>query len=209
MAAEGRFGWFRRFLWRMPFRRAGLIAMAALAASGAGIVVMGVPGLSGATGASAAGGIVDAFMAPLAVLAGRSPGARGAGALLQTKPAAEAPPTDRYRSRRVPGEPFVEVPPFFDLPITPPLLDADFPLPSAPYGDGFGPAYPGGFFDDGGGWFGDGGGGFGSPPFYVPPPEGPTPAPSIPEPHAWTMLIFGLGIVGSLLRRRERRPFKA
>jgi hypothetical protein len=38
------------------------------------------------------------------------------------------------------------------------------------------------------------------------PPVGGTPTGGVPEPSAWAPLICGFGAVGSVLRRRRRRP---
>ncbi|RST31458.1 PEP-CTERM sorting domain-containing protein [Sphingomonas ginkgonis] len=57
-----------------------------------------------------------------------------------------------------------------------------------------------------------GGGGGGTTTAVVPAPDNPTPAPAVPEPATWLMMILGFGFLGSFLRRRralDQRPARA
>ena len=159
-------------------------------------------------------GIIAALADPLSLFAERSPGERGGGALLSTKPGG---PHERVlsevRDRDPPaGDPdpnFAVAPE--DLaaltggapgaggapgdPAGDPLGDRFF----APSGPGGGPAFlPASF----------------GPPPNGPPPNGPIPpvidpiipgAGAVPEPATWAMLILGFFAVGAAMRRRERR----
>ena len=195
-------------------RRASVAAAAVLLASGAAFV--GVSGPSGAVSIAAA-----AVMDPMSVLSGRSPGARDAGALYQTKPGmARKVPTSRVRTPVRPAETgFVPVVPGL------PVMDAEVPtglLPGVPVETGLGPpidlATPlvggGGGFGPGvigGGGFigGGGGGGVVTPPTggggtVTPPGDGGTPVSPVPEPATWLSMIVGFAFVGASMRRRRR-----
>ena len=155
---------------------------------------------------------------PMSLLDKRSPGARGAGALLQTKPG-KRPPLLADRERRTPpppadtptgeglpppapvfalretlapppGQPAVDIP----LTLAPPTPGTEGPPPGAPNvggpGGGIVPLdFPGG-----------GGGGPGTPLVVVPD------TPGIPEPSVWATLIVGFFAVGAVMRARRRGP---
>jgi hypothetical protein len=201
-------------------RRASVAAAAVLLASGAAFV--GVSGPSGAVAMASA-----AVMDPLSVLSGRSPGARDAGSLHQTKPGmARRVPTARVLTPVRPAGPDV-------VPVAPglPVIDADVPagfLPGVPVdtglvppvdlatpfvgGGGFGPGVVGGggLIGGGGGFIGGGGGGGGgvvTPPtdgVVTPPVDGGTPVSPVPEPATWLSMIVGFAFVGASMRRRRR-----
>lgn len=158
---------------------------------------------------------------PLAVLAGRSPGLRPGGALLQTKlrrhddggRRSDDVPGERVLSavRTRPGEPGLLTSDSAPADILGTLLPTDvgqslnpgasapgsFLLPGTAIAGGGG----GGFFG-GGGTIGSGPGG-GSGAVTPPPPTISPPAPvaSVPEPAGWLTMLVGFGAVGALLRR--------
>ncbi|HXS07044.1 MAG TPA: PEPxxWA-CTERM sorting domain-containing protein [Rhizomicrobium sp.] len=158
------------------------------------------------------GGIIAALADPLSLFAERSPGERGGGALLSTKPGG---PHERVLSEVRDRDPPAGDPP--ELAITPEDLAA---LPGGAPGAGGAPGDPAGdplgnnFFAPS---IPSGGGGppflpasFGAPP-GGPPPNGPIPpvidppgAGAVPEPATWAMLLLGFFAVGVALRRRER-----
>lgn len=162
---------------------------------------------------SARGGAAVArfFADPLAVFAARSPGKRGEGVLLQTKPGyvrprihngdvAASKPSERVLTNvrfRPPTAPWEDVPPFnvpqiTDGPLVPgedsplkPGLNLPFSGSNFDGGDGIG---------GGGSNIGGGGGGIGT---------GPEPS-AVPEPATWAMMIVGFFSAGVALRRRRR-----
>lgn len=125
-------------------------------------------------------------------------------------------PTALRRARNAPGRPAYAqllptalplgsaaqspgfVPPSGSIPEAPPVLASSGP------GPGVTPSGPGGSigsFPGGGG----GGGGGGtitspSPPFDQSPPVG-----VVPEPATWAIMIFGFGLIGNAMRRRNRQ----
>lgn len=155
------------------------------------------------SGQDTAAAIAEVFRDPLALIEGRSPGARGAGAMFQTKPVKErlasrdrAPvgpegPVERVLPvvRERPSElvPSTPLPP--DLPPTPRIVSQGPPdqLPPEPR----------------------------LPPSAPTPPDlpfvsstsssggGPPPNPGgVPEPGTWAMMILGFGLIGSAVRRQ-------
>ena len=206
-------GVFRRKSGRGVRRLPALVGGLALVA--AAIVLVGFM-VSGGQNQAVAALLRD----PLAVLAGRSPGLRPGGALLQTKLRREDAggrrsndaPDERVLSavRTRPGEPSLLTSGFAPDDILGTLLPTDaqilnpgasapgsFVLPgTASVGSG------GGGFFGGGGTIGSGPGGGGSavtppPPTISPPP----PVASVPEPASWLTMLVGFGVVGALLRR--------
>ncbi|MGJ3627425.1 PEPxxWA-CTERM sorting domain-containing protein [Sphingomonas sp. MMS24-JH45] len=151
----------------------------------------------------------EALADPSKLFAARSPGAREAGALYDTKPARERfagvprspaaaglPPTERVLTTvRDRPTPYVDLPrglaPFVDVPgAAPPVLPGALP-----------PTLPGGGFPGGGGLLpggGTGGGGGGG--------GGDIPGvPGIPEPTTWAMMILGFFGIAATMRHRQRR----
>jgi hypothetical protein len=152
--------------------------------------------------------IVAALKDPLSLFAERSPGGRGSGALLSTKPGwktASTVPEERVLSTEREREPSAGVLPAADIPafaVSPEYFAASSDLPR---GDEFAE-------DQGFGW----------PPFstfyFVPipgnpeittwPVPGPTPSSepiiAVPEPAAWVMMILGFFAVGVAMRRGAR-----
>lgn len=129
---------------------------------------------------------------PLDLLGDRSPGARDAGALFNTKPDRKPTPTERVlaavreRPAAIPPELLPEQPPYTpelalvdDPIIIPPLTDT--PLVSMPP-----------VFDQG--------------PVRRDEPGVPRVPilPAVPEPSTWAMMILGFFAVGSAIRRRNR-----
>jgi hypothetical protein len=159
-------------------------------------------------------GIIAALEDPLALFAERSPGERGAGPLLSTKPGG---PAERVLSGVRDRDPAAGAPPAV-APITPDDIAAlgngvpgDGGLPGGGDAPGqalgnaspfFAPFTPAGFGDPGDPGIvrsptppGDG------PPGFPPPPLGGVTA--VPEPATWAMLILGFFGIGAALRRRR------
>lgn len=210
--------------WRMGSwwhgrRRRPVVAASAMAAGILAAAFVVAPGPTG-TVIGAAAVLAD----PLSILAARSPGERGAGALVQTK-------RGRPPAHRVPPAPVVPVVPFSPTPVptgafVPPGEESPLVavVPASPYlGDATGEVsfggvptgdlalgglpVVGGIGIGGGGVVGGvgGGGAGGAPGGSVPPPVGgTTPVPPVPEPATWMSMILGFAIVGSSLRRRAR-----
>lgn len=191
-------------------RRAVLLSMFLVGAA----VPMGglLVGLN--AGQDPAAAIAAVLRDPLAMLEGRSPGARGAGAMFQTKPAKErvaAKVLDRGPSDRAPVGPkgpvervlpvVRERPP--EVPTGAPLGDfgpepALAPLALPPEGatstsSGGPPDFPPGITSTGG------------PPITSTSTSGGPPVnpPPVPEPATWMMMILGFGVVGSAIRRQN------
>jgi hypothetical protein len=176
----------------------------------AAVVERGHPAISKARQA----GIIAALADPLSLFAERSPGERGGGALLSTKPPHErvlSEVRDRDPSAGdPPADPGFAVTPE-DLAALPGGAPGAAGAPGDPGGDPLGnnffaPPFPGG---PGGPPFLPAA--FGGPP-GGPPPSGPIPpvidppgAGAVPEPATWAMLILGFFAVGAAIRRRERR----
>lgn len=187
--------------WKAP------LVAGALLATGVGVGTLTLLPGAGSKGVIAAA--AEALADPSKLFAARSPGAREAGALYDTKPARERvaalppgsvtglpPATERVLTNvRDRPTPYVDLPPvgslpFVDVPgvVTPALPGA---LPPALPGGGF----PGGGLLPGGGTGGGGGGGGG----------GDIPGvPGIPEPTTWAMMILGFFGIGAAMRRRRR-----
>lgn len=158
----------------------------------------------------------EVLLDPLSLLAQRSPGERGAGALLRSKPdnvnlaALTGPfgPTERVLSA-VRTRPPIEFGPDSALlgPIVPEIAQPDFAVPEALPITTPGVGVPGLPF------IGPGPSLAGAPPApgdgpTVPPedetPEQPIlPNPAIPEPATWLTMILGMLAVGGALRRRR------
>lgn len=163
---------------------------------------------------------------PMSLFSARSPGSRGNGATYQTKPGHAAAPLAKRPTEKVLSEarerpqpmaaadptqlarsvPNVFQPPAASAP-TPGILPVDIPTGTPGGGPIPIPVIPGG---------GPGGGG------VIPSPAPvatPTPEPTaVPEPSTWAMLIVGIGLIGSAMRRRsnaqptiggKRRPHHA
>lgn len=171
---------------------------------------------SGSAGVLAAQGgamLREALRDPASIFSGRSPGQRGAGALVQSKPHMAAAPSERVLSPVLerPGTPIpanlddlpnkvmdVVAPGAVPVPGTPGANIAAPPLPLPLPGV---PGSSGGVIPPGGG----GGGGGGSSGGGITPP-GPPPPPvvtPVPEPATWVMMIAGVGLIGLQLRRRR------
>jgi hypothetical protein len=158
---------------------------------------------------------------PLSLLAMRSSGGRGAGALVQSKAvyaSNDTPPGDFLGLSPEPnlpseGESFSPMPPLAPEAAsdTPQILDPmsfrslagsdDLP------GSGF---LPGAFIGTVGHDLAAGGGGFaangpGAPPTTPPVLVPPLPPSAVPEPGTWLMIVTGFLAVGSVLRSRQRR----
>lgn len=190
--------------------RAGLFGVAAM---GFGFTFWNTPLFN----SSVAAALVD----PISVLAARSPGARGAGALSQSKARlakkASAPwdqPVERVlnavRTRPstvVPAETVTFAPviggpgDLNGVPAVEPLGDAGGLPIGGGFPGGFGPVIVGG---------GGGGGGGGTTP-GEPGTDNPTPTPTVPvvpipavpEPATWLMMLLGFGSMGFVLRSRR------
>lgn len=156
------------------------------------------------------GGLFAALADPLSLFAERSPGGRGAGPLLSTKP-----PHERVLSEVRDRDPDPGIAPGID-PVFGLAPDGLAPGGGAPGGDpGGAPPVDGGLpgGDPFGGAPSSGPFGFnpGQPEFlpFSPGPSGPSgPGPGIgavPEPATWAMLILGFFAVGAAMRRRARK----
>lgn len=140
---------------------------------------------------------------PLSLLAMRSPGERGAGALLSSKPFRASRPDDapveRVLSVVRERPPFAYGAPMSLRELEPPVMEGlppepDF-LPTIPFGPEIeGPViveWPSPLWPPGLGGGGDGG---------KPPPQTP-----VPEPATWTMMILGFFAAGFMIRRAGAR----
>lgn len=153
------------------------------------------------------GGLLAMLADPSTLFAERSPGERGAGPLLSTKP--DFGPHERVLASERERDPAIGDPPAADDPvfgISPNTLPA-----GGDPGDGALPGDP----DGGGGspFFSPAGGNFGGPQFLprgaplVPPVVTNPGIPGVPEPATWAMMILGFFGVGTAIRRRARaRP---
>lgn len=178
-------------------------------------------------GRQMASAVAAALADPAALLDQRSPGARAAGALTQTKQRRLASRTGHAREpfvpvervlageRRRPGDGAnipgfvpaggVETPLPGDAP--PPVETAFLPSPGATGAGGGGASVPvapiiGG--NGGGTGIGGGGGSGGSTPSPTPTPT-PEPSP-VPEPATWLLTLTGFTALALALRRRVRHP---
>lgn len=185
-----------------------------------------VPVVASDHGRQMASAVAAAIADPAALLDQRSPGARAAGALTQTKQRRLASRTSHAREpfvpvervlageRRRPGD-GANIPGFVpdggvETPLpgaAPPPVDDAFLPPAGVTGAGGGgssvPVAP--ILDGGGGGsgIGGGGGGGGSEPSPTPTPE-PSP---VPEPATWLLTLTGFTALATALRRR--RPLQA
>ncbi len=182
--------------------------------------------------AGARGALMAALTDPLSLFADRSPGGRGAGALLSTKPMKTAM-ADPGPEERVLAGVRDRDPPVDGLPELPGLNDPAFAAAPGGLPPGGGPGDPAdppaggspfspfsslpplggpGFVSGGGGPPGSDPPGSGppgtDPPGVGPPGGGPPGLPpvlsAVPEPGTWAMLIFGFFAVGAAMRRRVR-----
>ena len=189
--------------------------------AGPTVVLLLAPVALTATGPAGVGAVIAAIADPMAVIAGRSPGARPAGALTQSKqrrPAAHGPRSEHVlpRVRQHPGGgvvptdyvpndaiPFGEIGPEAVTPVTPIAF-------ATPIGGGGVGGFTGGAFGGGGG--GGIGGGSGGGDTSTPVVTTPPPTASVPEPATWATLLLGMAVAGIALRRRPapravpRRP---
>lgn len=184
----------------MKWRRitGGLVAAGMLASLG--------PGSSGVLLAAQGGALLQGLLRdPLEILADRSPGARGSGALVQSKPHQGWQPSERVLSPvrdRNPGAIPVDLDNLAGraaeviaptVPLAAGTPAAGMPGPALPPAAWAGlpgaaiPPAPGG------------GGGAVLPPAPPPPPV----AAPVPEPATWILMIAGIGLIGLQLRRRH------
>jgi hypothetical protein len=153
------------------------------------------------------GGLLAMLADPISLIAERSPGERGAGALLSTKPGG---PEERVLSEvreRDPaaGDPAGAAPPGPNDPVFGVAPNTFSPAGGAPGGDPAGGDPAGGdpsFFPGGGD---PGGPSFlqRSTPFVAPGNPGLPGIPAVPEPATWAMLLLGFGGIGMMMRRRK------
>jgi hypothetical protein len=193
---------------RRRWKTALLLAVMLVCLFALSLFDLGQPAAGKAGGAHKTG-LLAMLADPLALIAERSPGERGSGPLLSTKPGIA--PSERVLSEvrdrdpglgDAPADAFAPVTPE-DLAEIPSGLPGDGGLP----GGGGAPGGPGGFspffapFTPGGGDPGDPGI-VGFPPITPPPPGG---VGAVPEPATWAMMILGFFAVGAALRRRTRQ----
>ena len=179
-----------------------------------------VPAIDLATGGHHVASFMAALADPLSVMAARSPGARPAGALTQSKPnrgrdervLAEAltrplGPTDAPgQAGIVPVVPGVAAP---DVPVADVVPATALPGVTDVIADGGPGPVPSGYYPGNGitvvpnvGGGGGGGGGTTTPVTTPNTPE--TPVASVPEPGTWAMMLLGFGAMGAALRTRRR-----
>lgn len=203
---------------------------ALLPAAAVGTIV----GVGIATGGVGSSAVMAALADPLSVLAARSPGARPAGALTQTKVRksgledrtlanALTRPLDRFAAPGLGGTtPGTATGPLNDT-VADAVTDAVAP---APAGDAVAPGpvlgsfigTPGGIVvtpgiggstggggGSGGGGSGGGGGTETTPTTPVVTPTSPPVVASVPEPETWFTMLFGFGVIGGALRVRRRQ----
>jgi hypothetical protein len=171
-----------------------------------------------AAGKPGKAGLFAVLQDPLSLFAARSPGERGGGALLSTKPGG---PTERVLSTIRDRDPALGDPPPADgaaLPVTPGDLAAlSPPVDGAAPGAGAAPGDPGlgaPAFAPFAPFSGAGGDpGFlpaGSPPGGGGLPTGGGGVSAVPEPGTWAMMIIGFFSVGAAVRRRRaNRPARS
>lgn len=163
-------------------------------------------------------GIIAALEDPLSLFADRSPGGRGSGPLLSTKPGLgpEERVLSQVREREAPlgdppaaGDPLSPVTPE-DIAALPNGLPGSGDPPGAGGDPGFGPAFfspsfPNALSDPP--TIPGGGGPPGSSPPGLSDPLPPTlpGVAAVPEPATWAMMILGFFGVGVALRRRARQ----
>lgn len=182
-----------------------------------------------AVGGKGMAALVRVVQDPLSLFAQRSPGERGAGALLSTKGARRGP-TEQVLAPAREVVPPAEAQPFAGLadPELPALaylgVPEGAPVVAPPFFGGV-PVGPVGFFGGGSpgipGPIGGGGGGGGggvpplTPPVVTPEPPGPpgppippgppSPPLPIPEPATWLTMLIGFFATGLIVRRRAAR----
>lgn len=185
-----------------------------------------IVGVGIATGGVGSTAVMAALADPLSVLAARSPGARAAGALTQTKNRkVDAPservlasvltrPLDRFAAPGLGGgTPGTTTGPVGDT-VTEAVNNAD--APPVPIDAVVPGPVPGGFIGTPGGFVVTPGGGGPSGGGVTTPTPTPTPTPtstppvvvppvsSVPEPETWLTMLFGFAAVGGALRWRRR-----
>jgi hypothetical protein len=172
-----------------------------------GLVAVGVGGILGDVPSKIAG--IGSPADLLAIMAGRSPGSRAEGALLnKTKRPLVAVPKQKKLAEKDTPVVAMAAPPvaIAAAPLLAPaaVIPAAAAIPVA--GSGF--FLPPFIIPLGGGGGGittitppPGGGG--NPP--PPPPPPPPPGPAVPEPETWLMLTLGFGALGGILRMRRKR----
>ena len=183
---------------RGRWKRAFLLAPLLIGLLVVSVVEAGHP----ATGKARKAGIIAALMDPLAFIAERSPGERGGGVLLSTKPGLG--PSERVLSEVRDRDPPVDngfAPTPEDIAAIPNgLPGSENALGAGPPGDPgavspfFAPFTPGGSDPSNPGLVG-------SPPPGIPLPGGG----AVPEPATWAMMILGFFAVGWAVRRRRLR----
>lgn len=187
--------------WRRRWARTLVLVPLLIGLFLVSVVELGHP----AAGKAGRAGLMAALEDPLALFAERSPGERGGGALLSTKPGG---PTERVLSEVRDRDPAAgdagPIPPATpeDLAALPNGLPNEDSLPGGGGGPGGGAPGPGAFS-----------------PSFAPFPQGPNDPPdpgiipgvppppgggisAVPEPATWAMLVLGFLGVGAVLRRR-------
>ena len=188
------------------------------------MVMLLLPASHLGTAAANGNALVHALIAdPMSLLAMRSLGRRGAGALVQSKTAyaqTDTPSGDFLGLSPEPDLPsdaggFSPMPPLASEPVSdvPPTRDQTSYLPWPAFDDAPGSNFfPGGFGGSIGNDFAIGGGGFapsvpgasGLVPAVLPALVQPLAPSPVPEPGTWLMIVAGFLAVGSSLRSRDR-----
>lgn len=193
-------------MFRLNKRRSAAVAMALTAAIFPGGAAVGLTDSSGVYS-----GVVRVLRDPMSILSDRSPGQRSNAGLVQSKSEYASAPEVAPRERVLPTARTRGGPGGIADPGEGPGISSGAGSPVGPVGKAGAPQA--GALPDGslpvpvpalpGSGASSGGIVPGGP---LPPPFAPPIPSAVPEPSAWSMMIFGIGLVGAALRRRRHLP---